>query len=46
MGSKCDMVIYKGVGHGIFYSGKYYQKALLEIDRFLKEINILPVREK
>ena len=40
-GVKSELKIYQGQGHGFFNYGGYYDKTLKEMDRFLKEVNIL-----
>lgn len=35
--AECQLVVYPKAGHGSFYSGKYYQLAIKEVENFLKK---------
>ena len=37
-GSRCDIHIYPGAGHGFFNNGEFYRKTMIETDRFLSSL--------
>lgn len=41
VGSKCDLVLYDGQGHGFFNKKEYLEKTEHEADKFLKELGYL-----
>lgn len=43
VGSRCELFLYEGQGHGFFNHGKepYYSKTVKETDAFLKSINFI-----
>ena len=45
VGSRCDLFLYEGAGHGFFnnskYDGEFYRKTVYETDVFLKSIGYL-----
>lgn len=42
VGSRCDLILYEGAGHGFFnYKGKYYENTIQETQKFLKSLGYL-----
>lgn len=41
VGSRCEIHIYPGAGHGFFNSAKYYIKTMIEADKFLATLGWL-----
>jgi dienelactone hydrolase len=37
-GSRCDVHLYPGVGHGFFNSPEYYAPTMIEADKFLTSL--------
>lgn len=40
-GSRCDLHLYPGAGHGFFNAAPYYQKTVIEADKFLTSLGWL-----
>ena len=41
VGSRCDLFLYEGAGHGFFNQAEYLSKTMLEAGRFLESIDYL-----
>jgi len=41
VGSRCDLILYEGEGHGFFNKNDNPQKTILEADKFLTSIGYL-----
>jgi len=41
VGSRCDLILYEGMGHGFFGKGIYLEKTLVEADVFLRSLGFI-----
>ena len=41
VGSRCDLFLYEGAGHGFFNKDEYLTKTMIEAERFLESIDYL-----
>jgi acetyl esterase len=46
VGSRCDLFLYEGQKHGFFNfrNSEYYQKTLLETEKFLRSLGLIGQR--
>lgn len=46
VGSRCDLLLYEGEGHGFFkFKPEYYEKTILEADKFLVSLGYIEEKE-